>query len=156
MPIRVRLKEIVEGMELQNDEITAYLHRPTGRVVMVGFEDAWAVDFGDGEMMDGEQLAEARKIAAGSDEYLALPDRFEINEYRMMERFSLRIDDERTKDLVLVSLHGSGAFRRFKDAMHLLGLADSWYSYRNDAYAEVARDWCEVNGIEHDSPRAES
>ena len=36
--VPVSLKEILEGMEFQSDEITAYLHRPTGRVIPISAE----------------------------------------------------------------------------------------------------------------------
>ena len=35
MSIRVDLSAIVDGMEMQSDEMTSFLHRPTGRVVTI-------------------------------------------------------------------------------------------------------------------------
>lgn len=94
------------------------------------------------------ELAEAREVLARGADYLALPDRFEIDEYRMMERFALGIADTGSQDQLVSALQGRGAFRRFKDAVLRLDLAERWYAYRNDAYEGVAWDWCEVNGVE--------
>jgi hypothetical protein len=58
--------------------------------------------------------------------------------------------------VALAALRGAGAFRRFKDTMHALGVASAWYAYRDSAYAEVARAWCESNDIEHDSSPADA
>lgn len=45
-------------------------------------------------------------------------------------------------------IKGSGAFRRFKDAVHHYGIADDWYKYRDNALRQTAIDWCRHNNIE--------
>ena len=154
--IRVLLSAIVEGMEMQSDEMTSYLHRPTGRVLTVSEEALSAAEADDEQWVEAEELADAREILTGGDQYLALPDRFEIDEYRMMERFAAGVEDSGARDAALIALHGAGAFRRFKDTMHRLGLADAWYNFRDHGYEQVARAWCEANDIEPDSPYADA
>ena len=85
------------------------------------------------------------KISATS---LALPDSFEIHEYKMMERFASNHPDERVSDQLLDAIRGRGAFRRFKDTVFRLGVRDEWFEYRDRRYEEIARDWCERNGID--------
>jgi hypothetical protein len=82
-----------------------------------------------------------------TDHYLPLPDRFEIHEYQIMERFCLSIDDEDMRDDLCDAIHGRGAFRRFKDRMHVYGMAEEWYQYRDAALREIAIAWCEEHGI---------
>ena len=147
---KVRLSEIIDGMEVMSDEMTSYLHRPTGRVLWVSDEAFRAADEDDESSIEPEELADAQAILKRSEEYLALPDRFEIDEYRMMERFAAEIEDSDQRDEVLASLRGAKVFRRFKDTIHRLGLSDAWYAFRERAYIEVARTWCEANGIELD------
>ena len=149
---RVRLSDIVDGMDVQSDQLTSYLHRPTGRVLWVSEEALRAADEGDEDAVEPEELADARGLLGAGDEYLALPDRFEIDEYRIMERFAGEIDDPHQRDEALASLRGAKAFRRFKDTVHWLGLSDAWYKFQERAYIEVARTWCEANNIELDSP----
>jgi len=36
------------------------------------------------------------------------------------------------------------------------GVARAWYAYRDGAYVEVARTWCELNGVEHDAAHADA
>jgi hypothetical protein len=153
MPIRVPLSAIVDGMEMQSDEMTSYLHRQTGRIVTVSDEAMLAAEADDEECVDDAEFAEARKLLDAESEYLALPDRFEIDEYRMMERFAAGLDDPEARDVVLGALRGRGAFRFFKDTVHRLGLADAWYTYRADSYLELARAWCESNAVEYDPQR---
>ena len=151
--MRVQLKDILEGMEFQSDEVTAYLHRPTGRVLAVSDEALLAAEEGAGaDEVEEFELADARGILEGGDDYLALPDRFEIDEYRMMERFAAGVAESAAQAELGDALRGRGAFRRFKDAVRRLGLAEKWYAYRDRGYEDVARAWCETNGIVVDPP----
>ncbi len=98
VPGSVRLQDILDGMEFQSDELTAYLHRPTGRVIAVSEEALYSAEEGAGaDDVDELELADARGILEGGDNYLALPDRFEIDEYRMMERFAAGVADRQRK-----------------------------------------------------------
>jgi len=149
MQIPVRLKEILEAMELQSDELSAYLHRPTGRVIAVSDEAIASAEEGpDGVAgVDELELADARGVLSGGADYVQLPDRFEIDEYRMMEHFAAGVADPYARDELLGALHGRGAFRRFKDSVRRHGLADEWYAYRDKSYEEVARAWCEEHNV---------
>ena len=154
--MRVRLDDIVDGMEMQADEVRSYLHRPTGRVTSISDEALAAAESGEAEWVSAEELADARAILADDAEYLALPDRFEINEYRMMERFALGLTDPSAREAALAALRGRGAFRHFTDTVHRLGLAPSWYEYRDERYRELARSWCEEEGVEYDDAAGRS
>src|SRR5882724_5498027 len=145
----VSLKEILEGMEFQSDEMTAYLHRPTGRVILVSDEALLAAEEGAGAEAGLEELesADARGILKSGDDYLPLPDRFEIDEYRMMERFAVGVADPAVQAELGDAVRGRGAFRRFKDTVLRLGLTEEWYRYRDRGYEDVARAWCEAHGI---------
>jgi hypothetical protein len=153
--IQVRLREILEAMEFQSDETKAYLHHPTGRVITVSDEAIRAAEHGDDALLEPLELADARGLLARPDDYLPLPDRFEIDEYRMMERFAAGLADQEASEELLSVLHGPGAFRRFKDSIRRLALADEWYAYRDRGYEKVAGAWCEEHGISLDSSAAD-
>lgn len=156
--VRIALGDILEGMEFQSDEVTAYVHRLTGRVIIVSDEALRAAEQGTGDELGSEpaELADAKAILAGRDDYLPLPDRFEIDEYHMMVDFASRIQDPAARAEVSDALPGSGAFRRFKDAVHRLGLADDWYAQRDRGYEQVARQWCAENGLALDAGIADA
>lgn len=151
MATPVRIETIAEGMAMQSDEMCSFLHVPSGRVLTVSEDALIAAESGGDDAVAPEELADAQRIRSAGDEYLALPDRFEIDEYRMMERFANTLNAEEG-DAVLNALQGRDAFRHFKDTVHQLGHAKAWYAFRDGCYREVARDWCEANGIAHDSP----
>jgi hypothetical protein len=83
-----------------------------------------------------------------TDHYLLLPTKFDIHEYRIMERFCYSVDDDDMRDDLCNAIPGRGAFRYFKDRIHAYGIADDWYRYRDEALREIAIAWCEENGIQ--------
>ena len=157
MTVRVLLREIIDGMQLQSDEMSAYLNIRTGQVVPVSAEDLMAAEFGEADAAETDWEVEAaelaRAVAAGKD-YVALPDRFEIDEYRMMERFANGVTDGPASERLQRAIQGRGAFRHFKDAVQDLALAQQWYAYRDRAYEAIAIDWCDANGIEYTKDEA--
>ncbi len=64
-----------------------------------------------------------------------------------MERFCCSLEDQKLSDELLYEMRGSGAFRRFKDAIHRHGIADDWYRFRQVALEEIAIEWLEANNI---------
>ena len=64
-----------------------------------------------------------------------------------MESFCISIEDEEASESQQHDIRGAGAFRRFKDSIHSLGIAKDWHKYRESALLELAREWCEDNGI---------
>ena len=148
--LRVKLSDIVEGLEFQADEQSSFLDLITGEVVSVTDEELRAAE--NDEPLDDfpEWQHDAIRIAKDiveTDHYLPLPDRFEIHEYSIMERFCLSVDDEDIRDDLCNAIRGRGAFRRFKDRMQVYGMAEEWYRYRDAALREIAVAWCEAHGI---------
>ena len=71
-----------------------------------------------------------------------------MNENEIMERFCFSLEDAQMSDFLQRTIQGSGAFRRFKDAVYQNGIENEWFAYRNEEYKEIAIDWCQENGIE--------
>ena len=152
MAIRVKLNEIIEGLEFQSDESSSFLDKTTGKVVLISDYEMRAAeddepieDFPDWEQ---DLLRIAKEIVDETGNYIALPTKFDIHEYSIMERFCLSLDDAEMSDTLYSLITGGGAFRRFKDAIHEYGIADDWYKYRNDVLKEIAIEWCKEKGIE--------
>ena len=152
MTIQVKLQDILEGMDFQSDEQSSFLNLTTGEVIAItdeelraAEEDALLEDFPEWQH---DAIRIAREIAE-TEHYLPLPDRFEINEYRIMERFCLSVEDDDLRDDLCVAICGRGAFRRFKDRIQVYGMAEEWYRYRDAALREIAIAWCEEHGIQY-------
>jgi hypothetical protein len=150
--LRVKLSDLIEGMDFQSDECFSYLNTATGEVVSVTTEELRAAEeeapLDDFPAWQHEAIHLARDIVE-TEHYLSLPDRFEINAYQIMERFCLSVDDEDMRNDLCDAIRGRGAFRRFKDRMQLYGMADEWYRYREAALRAIATAWCEAHGISY-------
>ena len=82
------------------------------------------------------------------DDYIDLPDSYHINEYRMMENFVYSLPKGKNQTILYNAIQGRGAFRRFKDKLNDIGMAKTWFAYRDQQYKEIALEWCEENDIE--------
>lgn len=149
----VKLREIVDEMEIISDSIRTYLNKHTGELVALTSEELEEIEEGDDIASypdwQREAIQKAQEVLT-SDEYLSLPSSFEIHEYSIMERFCREIEDPELSDELLSQIKGSGAFRRFKHAIHRYDIADDWHRYRIQALEEIAVDWLEENDIEYE------
>lgn len=156
MPVPVKLSDIAESISFQTDEDSYYLNRETGDVIPVTDQEFRAAEEEDGSSkelygLEDEQIEIAQDILADErqQKYIPLPDKFDVHEYSIMERFCLSIKDAKISDSLYRTIKGKGAFRRFKDAIYQYGVAEDWYKYRDNAMRSIAIDWCKGNGIEY-------
>ena len=145
----VALDDVVAEMDLPNDSWTAYLNRRTGKFITVTDQQGTLVD---GEEPDAVPDREAEGSPQmddplESDDWIALPDKFDIHEYRLLECFSLGVEDADVRAALAQAIRGRGAFRRFKEVIHEHGIAEAWYSYRQQSFEVTAIEWLEANGI---------
>ena len=156
MPARVKLSAILEALEMQGDEVHAFLDRQTGEVVVLTDEELRAGE--DGHDLSHypewqrDNIEQANLVNADDGtRFVALPDQVEINEWEMMRDFALSVEDEAVSGALLGAIQGRGAFRYFKDQVRERGLAESWYELRAGRYRQIAFDWCEEHGLELDT-----
>ena len=151
--VRVKLSDVVDGLEQQDAEYCIVLHKKTGRFVPIMDDDILAAEEDippdDGPAWQKDAVAEARDFLEHEEDYVRLPTEFDIHEYSIMERFILSLPDEGVSDALYRAIKGGGAFRRFKDEIHRLGVEDQWYKYRDEALRAIAVEWCEENNIEY-------
>jgi Uncharacterised protein family (UPF0158) len=150
MPIPVPLQDVVDEMDSLTDEATAYLNRGTGELYTIRVDELDLVEHEDdpGDLPDWqrETLSKAREIV-DSEDWLPLPNKFDIHEYAIMQEFCLSVDNPRLKDELLNAIRGSGAFRYFRDTIRRHAIQEAWYQYRHDAFEKKAIEWLEENGI---------
>jgi hypothetical protein len=148
----IPLHAIVEALEFQSDESRVFLDRQTGEVHAFGPDELRSAETDEdpSDFPDWQQplVALARQVFSDSSgRFVELPDPWDIHEYRALEGFATSQTDPTIADQLLSAIRGRGAFRHFKDAIHRLGIADTWYTYRGEFLQEIARDWCQANDI---------
>lgn len=138
--VTVPLKLIVQGLEMASDQYSQYLDIEEMKIVLLPLNDPSPEDLELGERI--KQEYESR--------YFLLPDPREINDYRIMRNFVYSLNEGDVKDELESALHGKGAFRRFKSAVHYTGMNNIWYSFRDTVYRETALKWCRKHNFSSD------
>jgi len=149
----VSLHDVIDHMEMASDEATSYINRKTGELIALTHEELALAEDPDGAAEAAEWqkdlLPKAREVAA-SEDFIPLPGKFEIHEWSIMERFARSLKDAAVSDELDAAVHGRGAFRRFKDVVHRLGIADEWYRFRDAALEEIAIEFLEAHEIAYE------
>ncbi|MCM3870926.1 MAG: UPF0158 family protein [Pyrinomonadaceae bacterium] len=151
MTLSVKLNDVIEALEMAGDEHTHYLDKRTGEIVMITNEEMEAAEEDEliSEYPDWqrESILKARELIDSDESFIALPDKFDIHEYKIMEDFCLAFEDRRVGEDLHRLIKGSGAFRRFKDAINSKGVEESWYQFRQTEFERIAMEWLEEEGI---------
>jgi Uncharacterised protein family (UPF0158) len=154
MPLPVSLRDFVDQMAAVSDEVQVYLNRKTGEFLLTTSELRAAADEAEDEDEDEaflpewerELLPQVRE-AMNSEDWLKLPDKFEIDEYGIMRDFAGTQKDEVLAADLLDTIGGRGTFGRFKNMLARRGQLDAWFRYRDEALSRIAAEWLEANGI---------
>ncbi len=91
----VKLKDIVDGMNLLSNEVTAYLDIRTNIIVMISDDELYAAE--ENAPLDSfpdwqrEIIRIAGEIVSSEEFFIPLPSKYEIHEYTIMEKFCLSI-----------------------------------------------------------------
>ncbi len=150
---KVKLEDVIEQLQLSNEETKSYLNKSTGEIHLIPDEvENYIEEEGSDEYdlpdWEIEIIPIAKDILANPNNYIQLPNQFDINEYSIMEKFSLSLAEEKLRDSIYSSLKGSGAFRRFKNSINEFGIEDKWYKYKDAELKEFAIEWCKENSLE--------
>ncbi len=152
MVMEVSLREVVDHLHMLSDESSAYLNTKNGEMVLLSDEEMSAAEeheeLGDYLEWQRERIQKAREVQ-DSDDYLELPTKFDIHEYRIVEEFCLTRKPPQLRDHLLRRIRGGGAFGRFKRAVYSLEIEKEWYRFRDAEYERIAVDWLEVSGISY-------
>lgn len=134
---KIKLYDIIDALETSNgmEDIEQFYDTRSGQI------ELYSPDY-EFEITE-EELEENYEY------YISLPSKFDINEYSIMQDFINQIDNDEIQDQLDNAIHGRGAFRMFKDTLHMLKIEQSWYEYRDIAYKNIAIDWCKKNNISY-------
>jgi hypothetical protein len=147
----VRLKDVIEALEMQFDDSSSFLDLDTGRVETVSNDLLAEADESVGEEPDlpawQKQEWEIAKRIVSTDRFQQLPTKFDVHEWAIMRDFSNSVASDRIRQDLLNSIHGSGAFRHFKDTLRRYQIESAWFEFRAETLRQLALDWCEEHHI---------
>jgi hypothetical protein len=150
LPI-VKLQDVVDAMAGAMDGHSYYLKKRTVEIILVSEEEMEAAEedepLSEYPAWQQDSILVAREIMQSPDEYVALPDQFDVHEYKIMQDFCNEIEDRSVGKRLNGLIKGSGAFRRFKNAVREFGLDDEWSEFRQREFEHIAVRWLEENGI---------
>jgi hypothetical protein len=149
MSIVVSLREFVDEMDTMGDGWLVYLNRRTGEFLSTSEEGrAAAEEEDDDDLPDWlrEELPRIRE-AMTSEDWLGLPSKFDLDEYRIMEHFCDSLEDPVLGDDLRDTIGGRGTFGRFKNMIHRHNIHKEWYRFRDEALREIAVRWLEAHEI---------
>lgn len=138
-PVIIELDKIIDSIEAAGDLEIYYLNKNSGEIMSVPQ---------DGSFLDEKILEEMYwKLEMG--DWLQIPGQYELHEYNIMESFAESLNNEECKHKLLYVLNGKKPFRRFKDEINYLGIANNYYAYRREKIKEMAIRWLQDNKFEY-------
>lgn len=133
---------VEEAMDDANRGNLYFLNTETGEVRFLSELDAFT-----------EEREQELEEIDGSDIYVPI-ERIDSSEaYRWMEDFVAQIvaqSSAQAAEKLSIALMGRGAFRRFKDVLHMVGDAwvQEWYQWRDRRLKEAMYEWFEsLSGV---------
>ena len=151
MSSTVLLKHIIDALDVQFDESSSFLDLDTGRVETVSNNLLGEADDSAGEEPDlpawQKQEWEIAKRIVSTDRFQQLPTKFDVHEWAIMQDFSNSVASDRVREDLLNAIHGSGAFRHFKDTLRRHQIESAWFEFRAEALRQIAIDWCKEHYI---------
>lgn len=133
----VRLADVADKLEEVTDHWEQFLNIRSGEFVALA----------DGVYVDKDE-ALANEIDC-SDDYVRLPNQYDINEFKIMVSFTDTLDNSDRRELLIRALRGKKPFRTFKDTLNYSGLAKDYYAHRSQALLDIAKAWLENNEISY-------
>lgn len=155
----LKLQDLIDAMSLQFDDSIQLLDRNTGEIFFVSYEDMHLAENinTDSDLSDlPDWQKETVRLAldvimqAGTGKYIEIPTKWQINEYKIMEKFCSTISSERIQKNLYESIRAKGAFRKFKNEVCRLNVENAWYKYYEDELKKIALVWCAANKIDFD------
>lgn len=153
MKTKVKLKEVLEAIEMRTEESNYFYHKKTGEIYYITDDELREagddIDVNEYPEWQQDSIKSAVEILS-TNNYIKLPEGDEIDDYQIMKDFCYSIEDRELREEMLKVTDGQGAFRKFKDKIYEYDLADDWYEYQDKRFREIAVDWCERHGIEYE------
>jgi len=148
----IKLSELVQTMESQDDESELFVNSRTGEILIFSEEEIIIAEGGDDPVRFPQwqrEIIELANEALDNDDFIEMGAAHEIDDYAMMRDFCDSISDAVVSDQLHASIKGRGAFHHFRKSVEELDLLEEWNAFKHEAYKRAAVAWCEENNIDY-------
>lgn len=142
--MKVLLQDVIDAIE-QTDSSHEFYYYPLEEIIFL---------VNDGQIISDLEELQDKKLD-DLDDVISLPTQQERNDYAIMEDFIAQVEDQTAYEWLTNSIKGRGAFRMFRATLNRFDLTNDYYQFRDDAYEEIAINWCNEYGIEYDASEVE-
>lgn len=142
--MKVLLQDVIDAIE-QTDSNHEFYYYPLEEIIFL---------VNDGQIISDLEELQDKKLD-DLDDVISLPTQQERNDYGIMEDFIAQVEDQTAYEWLTNSIKGRGAFRMFRATLNRFNLTNDYYQFRDDAYEEIAINWCNEYGIEYDASEVE-
>jgi hypothetical protein len=150
----IAVEDLVDALAAQPRGACTYIKPETAEILTLTDDDLVFIEETDGQRESAGAAVRARQERlleiVESEDWLQLPDRFEIHDWAIMESFVATLEAPDLQEHLLEVLHGPGALRIFPQVMEHLGLFDAWNRHHRKAMTSIAREWLEEHGLSSD------
>ncbi len=152
---KLNIYELVSQLDMMFEENSYFIDISTGKIIEIEnrfLEMAEEGEDGDIASLLGwekKEISLAENILTNKKDMVSFPNKYEIDEYHIIEDFSESYSNEYIRIFLLEVIKGRGAFRRFKNAVHNFNIEKEWYKYKDSYMLKFAKEWCEINEIEY-------
>lgn len=155
---KVEIQKIVDELQMRFMDTTVYYNKITGEILNVQDDDFRIVEEEDFENnienypeWQREHLKEVYDLLYNDiDNYIALPNNFDIKDSDIMEEFIETISDSNKKYQLGNCMWQKGMYRKFKDKLIDIGLENEYYKFYDEKLKKIAIEWCKENNLEYE------
>lgn len=155
---KVEIQKIVDELQMRFMDTTVYYNKITGEILNVQDDDFRIVEEDDFENnienypeWQREHLKEVYDLLYNDiDNYIALPNNFDIKDSDIMEEFIETISDSNKKYQLGNCMWQKGMYRKFKDKLIDIGLENEYYKFYDEKLKKIAIEWCKENNLEYE------
>lgn len=151
----IKLDDIIDQIDYfdpEEDLITCY-DRKKDEIVSVNSDDFDLIEDGD-ETIDSlpdwekEDYHLYQEIQNDySDRFVSLPTEWDLDESRVIYHYCFQLKDQNKADDLLNAFNGNHRYRKFRHALAINNLRESYYAYKYQAMKKLAIEWCKENHI---------
>lgn len=140
MSVTISLSTLAQELDVLPDGFVLYLNKRTGESILVSDEDRLLLNHP--EYLDNapnwrQEFITGFIESRDAGDLVELPSRYEIHKRSIMRRFTLSITDPHSIARLENSLHGRGAYKRFKTTLFDLNLEEDWRRFLEATVIEL-------------------